>query len=235
MKTIKALGIFLLLFALLFSIAGCNFGSTNEEGDCTHPEIDENGACTSCGKDTTPAGDGGEDNGDDGANEPAAPVPEDECSIKILFITDQSVAAAPDLLWDVLIEEGYEKPLIAKLNASGADIAKHKSNIESGAAAYTYAKRISEWEYLYRQNGSDVISSVDWDHIIVCQSIAKAADTESYEALSALLSMIGEMAPGAKLHLNLPWSYNSSDAQFKSFGKDNEAMYLAAAGAVSSG
>ncbi len=151
-------------------------------------------------------------------------------SIKILAIGNSFSVDAMTYLWDVFHIAGFEEIVLGNLYIGGCDLDTHWSNMQSGAASYTYYKNTTGiQETIEKQDLASVLKSDTWDFITVQQSSPNSGLASTYGNLQNITDYItkNKTNPNAKLFWHMTWAYqkNSTQTGFSNYQSSQQVMY----------
>lgn len=148
-------------------------------------------------------------------------------SFKILFIGDYTVLDAADYLDEILAGFELDELEVAFLTSrlsSGISVGDHLANLKAEDRAYTLTRVIGgKNKFEYGLTLTEGLQYVDWDEVILTETISSAADGESYSPLGELVKEIeGAISEGgAGLHWMMPPTESglSASERLEAFGR----------------
>ena len=160
---------------------------------------------------------------------------DDDGSLKILTIGNSYSDDATEYVYNVAKSLGFENVEVANLRANSCSLAMHLSNAQSDNGAYMFrywGDGADSWtDYgSWSSNGtykiSTAVAQADWDYIIFQQVSTSSYNADSYDDLNALISIVEEINPTAKLGWHMTWS--------DKFTSSEDTMYNGIVNAVQS-
>ncbi|MBO5670462.1 MAG: DUF4886 domain-containing protein, partial [Clostridia bacterium] len=158
-------------------------------------------------------------------NAPAA-----DGSLKVLAIGNSFSQDAMQHLWEMCHDSGLDEVVLANLYIGGSTLDQHWSNIQSGAAAYTYDKNSEGiWTRTPNYTIADALAAEDWDVITIQQGSAYSGLSSSYSNLDNILTYLEENKPteDTRIMWHMTWAYQSdyNGTNFGNYNYDQMTMY----------
>ena len=152
-------------------------------------------------------------------------------AIKILSVGNSfSVDAMRNHLFPILESAGYTDITLGILYIGGCALDTHYDNLKKGNAAYEYYHITDgEWSTYAGVSAAKGFQSARWDVVTIQQVSSDSGRPDTYKNLAAIVSILKEKEPQAKILWHMTWAYqqDSTHWAFAHYGKDQTTMYNA--------
>ncbi len=217
----KAFSLLALLLVALMLFASCN--PVNDPHETTPQQTTPD---TTTPEETTPEATTPEAT-DPGEDSPANPFFQPR---KILAIGNSFSDDAMEHLAEILVGEGYTDFVLGNLYYGGCSLDRHRSYIDSGAAAYDFRVNTGNGWTSSKQSIQYGLDYADWDVVTIQQVSGYSGIPDSYGNMQYIIDYVKDRVdPFVKIFFHMTWAYqsNSGHPDFPKYDRNQMTMYNA--------
>ena len=152
-------------------------------------------------------------------------------AIKILAVGNSfSVDAMNQHLFKILESAGYTDITLGNLYIGGCSLDTHYENLKRNKAEYVYYQNTDgEWSQTGGSTPGSAFQAFAWDYVTIQQVSSDSGRPATYQNLTAVLDLIRQFEPKAKILWHMTWAYqkDSDHWAFQYYDKDQMTMYNA--------